>query len=112
MNNIVKTETSHPHNPAQFSLWIKHHFEDGSWICLFRPTRGWFEGQDPTQNLALDFGRDNLINGRIANEGEDIWTEFHTTINDIVNGEAAIVQHNYGEDRWGDDDLGVTIEAY
>lgn len=112
MNPIVKTETSHPHDPDTFTLWIKHHFKDGTWICLFRPKYGWFDGQDPTQNLALDFGMDDLIDGRIAKEGEGIWAEFHSTVNDIVNGDAAIVQHNYGTDIYGDVDIGVTIEAY
>ena len=111
-NPIVKTETYHPEDPSCFTLWIKHHFKDGTWICLFRPKHGWYSGEDPNECLALDFGLGDLIDGRIVREGKGVWEEFHGTVNDIINGDAAIVIHNYGTDIYGDVDMGVTIEAY
>ena len=109
MNKIVKTETSRPEDGKHFSFWLKHYFEDGSWICIFKYTL--YDDED-RQTAVLDFGKDGMVDGRIADDNPDTWAEFHGTVNDIVEGRVAIVTYDFGEDEFGWRDEGVNVEAY
>ena len=109
MNKIVKTETSRPEGSKNFSFWLKHYFEDGSWICIFKYAL--YDDEDK-QTAVLDFGKDGMVDGRIADDNPDTWTEFHDTVNDIVEGKVAIVTYDYRDNGYGFSDHGVAIEAY
>lgn len=110
MNKIIKTETAHPENREHFTFWLKHHFADGTWICMFKYAL--YDTDEAERTIVLDYGKDGLIDGRITKDNADTWTEFHGTVNDIVEGKAAIVTYDYGDDGYGFSDHGVTIEAY
>ncbi len=78
MNVIVKTETSHPVHPKAYPLWLKHHFKDGSWVCIHKT--------DKYPCIAVDFGKDKEIDGWLHENETSTWDYYHSLVVDLIAG--------------------------
>ena len=96
MNKIVKTETSHPHSNL-FSFWLKHYFEDGTWVAIF--TDG--------EHMFNDFGGYGTSDGHMCKDVHATWDLFHGRVSAIIGGEMKIVLmdddpegNSYHDETW------------
>jgi hypothetical protein len=80
---IERTELQSLIAPEAYSLWLKHYFTDGSWICIHQG-----KGKD---KLAIDWGFKDEIDGGLHHNEPATWRWFHALVNDLASGKMRMV---------------------